>query len=55
MGKDVLHNLAHAVFKLNKRSHSTKPTVIMHFSTTAAFWLRPTVKTQKHKDIEYDT
>jgi hypothetical protein len=43
MGGNVLHDLAHAVFLLSKISHSTKPTVIMHFSTTAAFWLWPTV------------
>ncbi len=38
-----LHNLAHAVFVLSKISHSTKPMVIMHLSTTAAFQLWPTV------------
>jgi hypothetical protein len=38
MGGNALHNLAHAVFILSKISHSTKPMVIMHFFTTAAFW-----------------
>jgi hypothetical protein len=43
VGGNVLHNLAHAVFILIKISYITKPTVILHFSTTAAFRLWPTV------------
>jgi hypothetical protein len=47
---DPLHNLAHAGFIISKISYSTKPTVILHFSTTAAFRLWPTVaRTQIHK------
>jgi hypothetical protein len=44
MGGNVLHNLAHAVFILSKISYSTKPMVFLHFSTTASFQLRPTVR-----------
>jgi hypothetical protein len=43
VGGNVLHYLAHAGFILSKIFYSTKPTVILHFSTTAAFWLWPTV------------
>jgi hypothetical protein len=39
-----LQNLAHAGFMLSKISYSTKPTIILHFSMTAAFWLWPTVE-----------
>jgi hypothetical protein len=44
-GRQYLHNLAHAGFVLSKISYSAKPPVILHFSTTAVFWLWPTVCT----------
>ena len=45
VGGDVLHDPAHAVFVISKIYFSTKPTVILSFSTPAAFQLRPTVLT----------
>ena len=45
VGGDVLHDPAHAVFIISKIYFSTKPTVILSFSTPAAFQLRPTVLT----------
>ncbi len=46
MGGDVVvHDLAHPVFIISKISLSTKPTVILSFSTTALFQLWPTVLT----------
>ena len=43
MGGDVFHNRAQAVFIISKISFCTKPTVILSFSTTASFQLKPTV------------
>ena len=46
VGSDVVvYDLALAVFIISKISLSTKPTVILSFSTTALFQLWPTVLT----------
>ena len=42
VGGDVVQEPAHAVFILTKKSYSTKPTIILNFSTAASFWLWPT-------------
>ena len=42
VGGDVVQEQAHAVFKLIKKSYSTKPTDILNFSTAALFGLWPT-------------
>jgi hypothetical protein len=43
VGGDVVQDLAHAVFIICKISYSTKPTIFLNISTTASFWLGPTV------------
>jgi hypothetical protein len=37
VGGDVVQDLAHVVFILSKKSYSTKPAVILNFSTPGLF------------------
>ena len=43
VGGDVVQDPAQVIFIISKNHHCTKPTVILSFSTPAAFQLRPTV------------
>ena len=43
MGGDAVQNPAHVVFIIGKYHYSTKPTVILNFSTPGLFQLLPTV------------
>ena len=43
VGGAVVQDPAQVIFIISKNHHCTKPTVILSFSTPAAFQLRPTV------------
>jgi hypothetical protein len=43
MGGDVVQYPTQVIFLISKNHHSTKPTVILSFSTTASFQLWPTL------------
>ena len=47
VGGDVVQDPAQVIFIISKNHHCTKPTVILSFSTPAAFQLRPTVPNRK--------
>ena len=47
VGGDVVQDPAQVIFIISKNHHCTKPTVILSFSTPAAFQLRPTVVTSR--------
>jgi hypothetical protein len=44
MGDDVVQDLAQVIFIISKNPYSTKPMVILNFSTTSLFLLMPTVE-----------
>jgi hypothetical protein len=50
VGGDVVQDPAQVIFIISKNPYSTKPTVILNFSTPSLFLLLPTVHTQRaHK------
>jgi hypothetical protein len=44
VGGDVVQDLAQVIFIISKNPYSTKPTVILNFSTPSLFLLWPTVE-----------
>ncbi len=55
VGGDVVQDPAQVIFIISKNHHCTKPTVILSFSTPAAFQLRPTVASREARNEGCDT
>ncbi len=53
MGGDVVQDPAQFIFIISKNPYSTKPTVILNFSTPSLFLLMPTVQLRRlHGQID---